>query len=66
MTVKTTTFVLLALLTGLGLQAQMPPSLRPGFQRPGVMPINPAASAATNRSAVPPMFSPSPGAPVAG
>jgi general secretion pathway protein D len=38
--VKTTALILLVLLTGLGLQAQMPPNLRPGAAAPG-----PAANA---------------------
>ncbi len=42
MTVKTTTFVLLVLLTSLGLRAQMPPGMRPVPQRPGVPAGNPA------------------------
>ena len=42
MTVKTTTLLLLVLLTGLGLRAQMPPGPRPVPQRPGIPAINPA------------------------
>jgi general secretion pathway protein D len=66
MTVKTTTFLLLVLLTGLGLQAQMPPSLHPRPPRPGAMAINPAAGAATNQSAASPMFPSPPGTPAVG
>ncbi len=42
MTVKTTTLILLVLLTGLGLRAQMPPGSRPLPQRPGVPAGRPA------------------------
>lgn len=42
MTVKTTTFVLLVLLTSLGLRAQMPPGMRPVPQRPATPAGNPA------------------------
>ncbi|MGA9776670.1 MAG: secretin N-terminal domain-containing protein [Verrucomicrobiia bacterium] len=44
MTVKTTTLILLVLLTGLGLRAQMPPGPRPVPQRPGIPAINPPAA----------------------
>ena len=67
MTVKTTTFILLLLLTTLGLRAQMPPNLRPRPQRPGAVAANPAAPAETNLSVVPPMFpSPPAATPLAG
>ncbi len=39
---KTTTLILLVLLTGLGLRAQMPPGSRPVPQHPGIPAINPA------------------------
>lgn len=42
MTVKTTTLILLVLLTGLDLRAQTPPALRPVPQRPGIAPSAPA------------------------
>jgi general secretion pathway protein D len=52
--VKTTALILLAFLTSLDLQAQMPPNLRPVPQRPGMPATNAVASAATNPSAAPP------------
>jgi general secretion pathway protein D len=57
MTVKTTTLTLLILLTGLGLRAQMPPTLRPS----GSAALNPAGGMAAN-----PSSAPSAAAPVAG
>jgi general secretion pathway protein D len=52
MIVKTTTLILLVILTSLGLRAQMPPSLRPLPQRPTAAPVNPA----TNVPTAPPAF----------
>ena len=56
MTVKTTTLILLLLLTGFGLEAQMPPNLRPVPQRPSATTVNPAVFAATNLPVAPPVF----------
>jgi general secretion pathway protein D len=55
MTVKTTTLTLLILLTGLGLPAQMPPTLRP----PGSAALHPAGGMAANPSAAAPSPAPS-------
>jgi general secretion pathway protein D len=52
--VKTIALILLAFLTSLDLQAQMPTNLRPVPQRPGMPATNAVASAATNPSAVSP------------
>jgi general secretion pathway protein D len=52
--VKTTALILLAFLTSLDLQAQMPTNLRPVPQRPGMPATNAVASAATNPSAASP------------
>jgi len=55
MTVKTTTLILLLFLTGLGLEAQMPPNLRSVPQRSSGTPVNPAVIADTNLPAAPPV-----------
>jgi general secretion pathway protein D len=69
MTVKTTTLILLVLLTGLGLRAQMPPGARPVPQRPGhpaISPANkppaPAPALPSSPVASPPAVSPPPAA----
>jgi general secretion pathway protein D len=59
MTVKTTTLTLLVLLTGLGLRAQMPPTLRPS----GSATLNPAGGMAANPSAAPSAAAPVAGSP---